>query len=144
MYEKLSDQPKRNKKIKKLINKITKEIDKNLNDIKIFIIDSEWDDHFYQLIEKGFILIKLKEFITQNRFNDFTMSDAETDKIVYIIPINIIDIWLSPDYNFVNHFINAIFDFDKLHLGDCLTTHFLSSNIITPYEWGLYNNKESQ
>lgn len=114
MYEKISEIPIREEKIRKLKEKILAEIDKylvrNRRDMKIYLIDNEdvieyWDF----MITQEFSLLRLKEYIeNDNTFWLFEERYNDKDIIIYQVSDRKLNIWLQEDYNFVSHFLYKI------------------------------------
>ena len=114
MYEKISEIPIREEKIKKLKEKILADIDKHLErnrqDMKIFLTNNEnimqdWDF----MISQEFTLLRLKDFI-KNEYTFWSIEARyeEEDIIVYQVSDRDINIWLQDDYHFVNSFLSKI------------------------------------
>ena len=114
MYEKISEIPIREEKIKKLKEKILADIDKHLErnrqDMKIFLTNNEnimqdWDF----MISQEFTLLRLKDFI-KNEYTFWSIEARyeEEDIIVYQVSDRDINIWLQDDYHFVNSFLDKM------------------------------------
>ena len=114
MYEKISEIPIREEKIKKLKEKILAEIDKyllrNRRYMKVYLTDNEdviedWDF----MITQEFSLLRLKEYIENgNTFWSIEVRYEEEDIIVYQVSDRELNIWLQEDYNFVSNFLCKI------------------------------------
>ena len=114
MYEKISEIPIREEKIKKLKEKILADIDKHLarnqRDMKVYLTDNEdaiedWDF----MVTQEFTLLRLKDFI-KNKYTFWsTEARYETkDIIIYKISDRDLNIWLQDDYYFVDSFLSKI------------------------------------
>ena len=114
MYEKISEIPIREVKIKKLKEKILEEIDKylvrNRTDMKDYLVDNEdviedWDF----MVTQEFSLLRLKEYIeNDNTFWSFEARYNDKDIIIYKVSDRTLNIWLQEDYNFVSNFLYKI------------------------------------
>lgn len=107
MYEKISDKPIREDKVKRLKIKILTEIEKELKHIKNKM-ETHWsnDRVFDCLIKRSFALLNLKQFI--EREDAFTLCEAEYPNegvIVYQVSDKNLEIWLQEDYSFVTNFL---------------------------------------
>ena len=114
MYEKISEIPIREEKIKKLKEKILADIDKHLErnrqDMKILLTNNEnimqdWDF----IVTQEFTLLRLKDFI-KNEYTFWSIEARyeEEDIIVYQVSDRDINIWLQDDYRFVNSFLDKM------------------------------------
>lgn len=110
-YEKISNIPIRREKIRRLKEKITMEIEKEIELCKKDLIydltvkiDKEEFDNTIEIIHR---LNKLKEYIDYDwSFMCDTYKDSKRDIIVYEVSIKNIDIWLQDDYVFINKIIS--------------------------------------
>lgn len=114
MYEKISEIPIREEKIKKLKTKILTEIDKYtkrtheyikqyLKNNKIILED--WDF----MITEEFSLLRLKDFIEQpGLFQTFESRYDDKDIIIYQVSDEDLNIWLQYDYDFTFNFLCKI------------------------------------
>lgn len=114
MYEKISEIPIREEKIRKLKKKILAEIDnylvRNRKDMKIYLTGNEdvieyWDF----MVTQEFSLLRLKEYVeNDNTFWLFEERYNDKDIIIYQVSDRKLNIWLQEDYNFVFHFLYKI------------------------------------
>lgn len=115
MYEKISEIPTREEKVKKLKEKIYREIKKISEcvreEMKTFATEinegelGDWDF----LITREFCLLKLKEFIDEeSAFQSYEAKYYDRDIIIYQISDDTLNIWLQDDYNFALNFLCKI------------------------------------
>ena len=116
MNEKISDQPIREEKIKRLKEKILKEIEEELErgkrDLTYDLTNGIEDEYeFERTISIMHYLYKLREFVNwEHSFNTVYGVYPQHGTIVYAVSMREIDIWLQEKYNFVSHFL---FNIDK-------------------------------
>lgn len=114
MYEKISEIPIREEKIKKLKTKILAEIDKYSEKIheciEQYLINNEDDIEYWNfVITEEFSLLRLKEFIEQPRtFQSFESRYDDKDIIIYQVSDDNLNIWLQDEYNFALNFLCKI------------------------------------
>lgn len=107
--EKLSEKEIRDKKIVQLKEKIKKEIEEKILDnkqyMKAYLEENDFDT-WNLLITETFALLKLKEYVELNTsFNMIETCISEKNIIIYTISIDLINLWLQDEYNFVNQFL---------------------------------------
>ena len=123
MSENISDKPIREEKVKRIKEKILKEIEEELElwqkDLKYDLTEGIEDQEEYEnTIETIYYLHKLREYIKwEHSFNKIYGTYPEYDAIIYAVPMREIDIWLQGDFNFTQHFL-----FNKEYDGTTLTT----------------------
>lgn len=114
MYEKISEIPIREEKIKKLKEKILTEIDKYLvrdrEEMRIYLMENDTDiEDWNFLIIREFSLLRLKEYIeNDNSFWAFEGRCDYKDIITYQISDKKLNIWLQDDYNFTSNYLYKI------------------------------------
>lgn len=123
MYDKISDKPIREEKVKLIKEKILKEIEFELgllqSDLKFDLTTSIEDQEEYEnTIETIYYLHKLREYIKwEHSFNKVNGIHSKHDTIIYAVPTKEIDIWLQDDFNFTQNFL-----FNKEYNGMTLAT----------------------
>lgn len=116
--ERCTDKEKREELVKKVKEKILKEIEnyeikikKNLLNIANKEINDETKQDWEYLIEKSFYLLRLKEYINEvGTFMRYEKLDYKNDVAIYQINIEYLNIWLEKDFYFVSNFLFAIED----------------------------------
>lgn len=114
MYEKISEIPIREDKIKKLKIKILAEIDKYSEKIhkciEQYLINNGDDIEYWNfMITEEFLLLRLKEFIEQPRtFQSFESRYNDKNIIIYQVSDEDLNIWLQEKYDFTCNFLCKI------------------------------------
>lgn len=114
MYEKISEIPIREEKIRKLKEKILKEIDKylerNRKDMKVYLVDDENEiEDWNFMVTQEFSLLRLKDYIEDGKtFWSFEARYNDKDIIIYQVSDRKLNIWLQEDYNFTSNFLCKI------------------------------------
>ena len=143
--EKLSEKEIRDKKIIQLKEKIKKEIEEKILDNKQYMKTSLEEDDFdiwNLLITDAFALLKLKEYVELNTsFNMIETCIPEKDIIIYTIPIDLINLWLQDEYEFVNQFLfNMKYDEIK-NVFTMLNEKYFAYKFTNIYDIVLYKQK---
>lgn len=118
MSEKISERPIREEKVKRLKEKILKEINKELdlfkNDLKYDMTNGiEYVDEFEYTISHMHYLFKLRDYINQDYVFMTVINQYDNlDYVVYNVPIMDIEIWLQDDFNFTRNFLSDV-DYNK-------------------------------
>ena len=147
MYEKISEIPIREEKIKRLKEKILADIDKHLERnrqyMKIFLINNEniikdWD----YIISQEFTLLRLKDFI-KNEYTFWSIEARyeEEDIIAYQVSDRYINIWLQDDYDFVNSFLSKIEPEGYCDVYQILNDRYFGYEFTSIFESALYDKK---
>lgn len=128
MHEKISDIPIREEKVKRLKEKISKEIERFSKDVKRNMnvcLNNKGDDCLAEwkiLIFLEYSLIKLKEFIErEDAFQSYVAKYNKQDLIIYNVSDDLLNIYLQDEYNFVHSYI---FNF-SLDKGDIRNTYVI-------------------
>ena len=133
MWEKISDRPTREEKVKRLKIKILSELTKELNatkeDMKWCIVDG--DDDFDFLVKRSFALLHLREYIEDDlTFFKWESQYPNRDVIIYKVSDDELNIWLQDDYSVMFHFLTQaeIYGYDIFHMlnDDYFGYHFTS------------------
>ena len=147
MNEKISDKPIREKKIKRLKEKILKEIEEELERGKGALtydltngIEDEYE--FKYVIHMMHYLYKLREFVNwEHSFNMIYAEYYNFDIVIYAVSMREIDIWLQDDYNFVTQFLfNANYD-DNVIVEHMLNDEYLGINFTNIFDAIAYDEK---
>lgn len=111
MYEKISEIPIREEKIRKLKEKIFSEIEnysmRMKERMKLYFINNEEDsDEWNFMITEEFALLRLKEFVeSKGAFQSFEARYEDKDIIIYQVSDKTLNIWLQDDYDFTLSFL---------------------------------------
>lgn len=147
MYEKISEIPIREEKIKKLKTKILAEIDKRAKriheEMKQYLINNEnvLDDWNFMITEE-FSLLRLKEFIEQpGLFQSFEARYDDKDIIIYQVSDADLNIWLQENYDFTFNFICKIKHEGVGDLHEILNNRFLGYNFTNIIDKIQYKNR---
>lgn len=143
--EKLSEKEIRDKKIIQLKEKIKKEIEEKILDNKQYMKTSLEENDFdiwNLLITDAFALLKLKEYVELNTsFNMIETCISEKDIIIYTISIDLINLWLQDEYEFVNQFLfNMKYDEIK-NVFTMLNEKYFAYKFTNIYDIVLYKQK---
>lgn len=147
MYEKISEIPIREEKVRKLKERILVDIEKylerNRQDMKIYLMNNEnviedWD----YMISQEFTLLRLKDFIKDE--HTFWATEAryeDRDIIVYQVSGKNLDIWSQDDYHFVNSFLSKM-EFDGYcDVYQLLSDRYFGYEFTSIFESVLYDKK---
>ena len=107
MYEKISDESKRQEKVNRLKNKILADINKKI-DVCKFVLHSDTasDEEYPFWIYRCFYLLELKKYIEDKyTFMCWTCEYEDKDIRIYVISDLYLNIWLQDDYSFVDTFL---------------------------------------
>lgn len=143
--EKLSEKEIRNKKIVQLKEKIKKEIEEKILDnkqyMKAYLEENDFDT-WKSLITEAFVLLKLKEYVELNTsFNMIETCIPEKDIIIYTISIDLINLWLQDEYQFVNQFLFNM-EYDEIkNVFTILNEKYFAYNFTNIYDIVLYKQK---
>ena len=111
MYEKISEIPIREAKVKKLKEKIYLEIDEFLKCERKKIINlsdtnKENSERWNSSIIRQFCLLKLKEYVdSDDAFQTIIKMCRDKDIIIYQVLDEDLNIWLQKDYSFTLNFL---------------------------------------
>ena len=148
MNEKISDKPIREDKIKRLKEKILKEIEEELErgkrDLTYDLTNGIEDEYeFKYVIHTMHYLYKLREFVNwEHSFNMIYAEYYNFDIVIYAVSIREIDIWLQDDYNFVTQFLfNANYD-DNVIVEHMLNDEYLGINFTNIFDAIAYDEKQ--
>ena len=114
MYEKISEIPIRQEKVRKLKEKILKEIDKylkmNREELEFYLTRNETNaEDWNYMITEEFSLLRLKEYIENDRtFMSIIDRHDDKDIIIYAVPDRELNVWLQDDYSFTSNFLCKI------------------------------------
>lgn len=154
MYEKISDEFKRQEKVNKLKKKILADIDKRINECKQELhSDTILDEDYSFWIYRCYYLLELKKYIEDEyTFMRWRNEYEDQDIRIYIINDRDLNIWMQEDYSFVdNYLFNLEFNtegmenkyYDHMLLNDQNFGHdFTSSSDVIRYEKSLKHKKE--
>lgn len=143
--EKLSEKEIRDKKIVQLKEKIKKEIEEKILDnkqyMKAYLEENDFDT-WNLLITETFALLKLKEYVELNTsFNMIETCISEKNIIIYTISIDLINLWLQDEYNFVNQFLFNM-EYDEIKdVFTMLNEKYFAYNFTNIYDIILYKQK---
>ena len=148
MNEKISDKPIREEKIKRLKEKILKEIEEELErgkrDLTYDLTNGIEDEYeFKYVIHTMHYLYKLREFVNwEHSFNMIYAEYYNFDIVIYAVSMREIDIWLQDDYNFVTQFLfNANYD-DNVIVEHMLNDEYLGINFTNIFDAIAYDEKQ--
>lgn len=147
MYEKLSETPIREEKIRKLKEKILTEIDKysdrNRKHMKVYLTsNNDIVEDWYYMVTQEFLLLRLKEYIENvNSFWSFENKYDDKDIIIYQISDRKLNIWLQDDYDFVFNYLNK-FEFEGVRDAyDILNDRYFGYEFTNIFDEILYNDR---
>ena len=113
MYEKISDEIIRIKKVKKLKRKILSEIDDLLSKYRNGLSENLSDRGFEFFVRRSFALLELKKYVeTEYSFMSYEVKDYKNDIVVYIVSDKDLNVWLQEDYSFAISFLIQAEDVD--------------------------------
>ena len=147
MYEKISEIPIRKEKVRKLKDKICKEIANELllnhKDIQVYLTNHEHDTQDWDfIISQEFYLLRLKDYIEDpNSFWAYEMRNVQTDTIVYQVSDKCLNIWLQEDYHFVWNFLNQREKFGHCDLNDLFNDYYFGYQFTNAFDIIHYNKK---
>ena len=148
MNEKISDKPIREAKIKRLKEKILKEIEEELErgkrDLTYDLTNGIEDEYeFKYVIHTMHYLYKLREFVNwEHSFNMIYAEYYNFDIVIYAVSMREIDIWLQDDYNFVTQFLfNVNYD-DNVIVEHMLNDEYLGINFTNIFDAIAYDEKQ--
>lgn len=106
MYEKISDEIVRRKKIRKLKEKIILEIEKRISNYKKGLQSNIEDELFNCYIKEYFVLLELKQYLESDYcFMGYEAKYNDKDIVIYMVSDKDLDIWLQNDYSFVENYL---------------------------------------
>ena len=107
MYEKISDESKRQEKVNKLKSKILANINKKIDVCKFELHSDTTSDEDYSFwVYRCFYLLELKKYIeAKYTFMCWTYECEDKDIRIYVVNDLYLNIWLQDDYSFVNTFL---------------------------------------
>lgn len=107
MYEKISDESKRQEKVNKLKSKILSDINKKIDVCKFELhSDTTLDEDYSFWVYRCFYLLELKKYIEgKYTFMCWTYEYEDKDIRIYVINDLYLNIWLQDDYSFVIHLL---------------------------------------
>lgn len=106
MYEKISDEIVRRKKIRKLKEKIILEIEKRISNYKKGLQSNIEDELFNCYIKEYFVLLELKQYLESDYcFMGYEAKYNDKDIVIYMVSDKDLDIWLQKDYSFVENYL---------------------------------------
>ena len=150
MYEKISEIPIREEKIRKLKEKILSEIDVHLNQnrqcMKIYLNNEEnkYSKEYWELlITNEFSLLRLRDYIQDKySFCGFIISYEKEDIIIYKISDRTLNIWLQEEYDFDSNFLYKIEDNEKCNnVFFMLNDDYFGHHFTECYDEIQYDNK---
>lgn len=107
--EKISEKHLREEKVRKVKEKILKEIAEEVGRCKNgigYALDYDDEEYFDEMIFRIHSLFRLKKYIEREyTFMKETALNYDSDLVIYTVSIDYINIWLQDDYNFVSEFI---------------------------------------
>lgn len=143
MYEKISDEPIRKQKVKKLKNKILKEIDCHIKIYKreMMNIENEYYDNY---VKEYFALLQLKEYLgNEYCFMQYEIKDYNEDKVVYMVSDKLLNIWSQKYYYFANHFLSNV-EKNKYHIFGLLNDRYFGYEFTNLFDIVLYDKKQEE
>lgn len=140
--EKFSEKEIRVKKIVQLKEKIKKEIEEKILDNKQYMKEENDFDTWNFLITEAFALLKLKEYVELNTsFNMIETCIPEKDIIIYTISIDLINLWLQDEYQFVDQFLFNM-EYDEIkNVFTILNEKYFAYKFTNIYDIVLYKQK---
>lgn len=144
MYEKISDEIIRIKKVKKLKQKILSEIDDLLSKYRNGLSENLSDRGFEFFIRRSFALLELKKYVeTEYSFMSYEVKDYKNDIVVYIVSDKDLNVWLQEDYSFAISFLIQAEDVDY-DVFQLLNDKYLGYNFTNMCEYILYDKKQDK
>lgn len=101
--ERISDEPIRKEKVKRLKEKILAEIEKEFENKKKYMSS---DNDFELFIKESFAMLCLKQYIEKE--NTFMLYEAKyynEDIVIYMVSDRELEVWLQDDYSFLYSFL---------------------------------------
>lgn len=143
-YEKISEIPVREEKVKKLKEKILKEIGKEIERCKedlIYDLTQEMDEELFEMTIKIMHgIYELKKYVeNKHSFMRYLYKYNDNDIIIYDVPMRNIDIWLQDDYSFIQRLISEIED--GLIIETVLSDSYFGTEYISVFDLAIYNEK---
>lgn len=143
MYEKISDEPIRKQKVKKLKNKILKEIDERLTLKKEYLTDAE-NEYFEDDIEECFILLQLKKYINyEYSFMQDERRCPNEDIVIYTVSDKKLNILLQDNYNVAFNFLHEI-KRNQYNVYQILNDEYFGREFISILDMALYESKQKE
>lgn len=147
MNEKISDKPIREEKIKRLKEKILKEIEEELERFKRDLtydltngIEDEYE--FERTISTMSCLYKLREYIKwKHSFKKVYAEYIQHGTIIYAVPIREIDIWLQEKYNFASQFLFNIEHKEYIVVEEMLSDDYFGIHFTNIFDRIAYDRK---
>lgn len=144
MYEKISDEIIRIKKVKKLKRKILSEIDDLLSKYRNGLYENLSDRGFEFFVRRSFALLELKKYVeTEYSFMSYEVKDYKNDIVVYIVSDKDLNVWLQEDYSFAISFLIQAEDVDY-NVFQLLNDKYLGYNFTNMCEYILYDKKQDK
>lgn len=144
MYEKISDEIIRIKKVKKLKRKILSEIDDLLSKYRNGLSENLSDRGFEFFVRRSFALLELKKYVeTEYSFMSYEVKDYKNDIVVYIVSDKDLNVWLQEDYSFAISFLIQEEDVDY-NVFQLLNDKYLGYNFTNMCEYILYDKKQDK
>lgn len=145
MYEKISEIPIREEKVKRLKEKILKEIEIEIERCKnglIYLLTEKMDDETFEYItETLHQLYKLRDYVNWERsFMCDIKKYYDQDIIIYNVSIKLINLWLEDDFDFVNTFLFNI-EYDCLTVEHILNDKYFGIDFTGTITECLYDKK---
>lgn len=106
MQERISDEPIRKEKVKRLKEKILAEIEKEFeNKKKRMSIYEDYED-FELFIKESFAMLYLKQYVEKEySFMSFEAKYYNEDIVIYMVSDRELEVWLQDDYSFLYSFL---------------------------------------
>lgn len=144
-YEKISEIPVREEKVKKLKEKILKEIEKEIERCKdgfVYYLTKDMDNDGFEFItETLHRLYKLRDYVNwEYSFMGEYERYYDKDIIIYKINIDLINLWLEDDFSFINTFLFNI-EHDDLTVEYILNDKYFGIDFTNIITWCLYKEK---
>ena len=148
MYEKISDAPIREEKVRKLKAKICSEID-NISkhvrkEIKRLSVDAskEKSQEWNFFIAREYALMRLREYIDGiYTFQSIEAEYTNEDIVAYQVSDENLNIWLQEDYNFTSNFLYKIEYEGFCNLHELLNDRFFGYEFINIVDKANYEAK---
>ena len=143
MYEKISETPIREEKIKRLKAKILAEIDKRLEILKKYLAENQEFimEDFEYCITESFVLLKLKEYVEyEYSFQTYEAKYPEYDKIVYRVSDRELEVWLQDDYYFIGGFLVDVEE-NQGNVFPLLNDHYFGYRFTNIFDYIHYDEK---
>lgn len=106
MQERISDEPIRKEKVKRLKEKILAEIEKEFeNKKKRMSIYEDYED-FDFFIKESFAMLYLKQYVEEEyAFMSYEAKYYNEDIVIYMVSDRELEVWLQDDYSFLYSFL---------------------------------------